>query len=90
MGAVVRGGGGGGVAATDHHGNCGALPIVTIVVIFSTANHYLLDAAVGVAVATFALYGGLPPPAEEGRTRPAKDHKVTNKTTIHDESGDSI
>ncbi|MCW2945427.1 MAG: hypothetical protein JWR24_2144 [Actinoallomurus sp.] len=33
-------------------------PIVTIVVIFSTANHYLLDAAVGVAVATFALYGG--------------------------------
>jgi hypothetical protein len=31
-------------------------PIVTIIVIFSTANHYLLDAAAGVAVATFALF----------------------------------
>jgi hypothetical protein len=33
-------------------------PIITITVIFATANHYLLDAVAGVAVMAFALFTG--------------------------------
>jgi hypothetical protein len=33
-------------------------PLVTVLVIFSTANHYLIDALVGFAVMAFALFAG--------------------------------
>ena len=62
-------------------------PIVTITVIFATANHYLLDAVAGVAVMTFALLTGLILHLRENRPRPAKDHEVTNKTTIVESLG---
>lgn len=65
-------------------------PVVTIVVIFSTANHYLLDAVVGVTVMAFALFAGLILHLRDNRPRPAKDHEVTNKTTIDDSRGGSI
>lgn len=65
-------------------------PIVTILVIFSTANHYLLDAVAGVTVMAFALFVGFILHLWEKRPRPAKDHKVTNKTTIVDSLGGSI
>jgi PAP2 superfamily len=65
-------------------------PIVTIVVIFSTANHYLLDVVAGVTVMAFALSIGRIPHLRDNRPRPAKDHKVTNKTTIGDGHADSI
>lgn len=65
-------------------------PIVTISVIFSTANHYLLDAVAGVTVMTFALFVGLILHLRDNRLRPAEDHKVTNKTTIADSRGGSI
>ena len=65
-------------------------PIVTISVIFSTANHYLLDAVAGVTVMAFALLGGLILHLRGNRAHPAKDHEVTNKTTIVDGLGDSI
>jgi PAP2 superfamily protein len=65
-------------------------PLVTITVIFSTANHYLLDAVAGVAVMAFALFAGLMLHLRENRPRPAKDHEVTNKTTIVDGLGGSI
>ncbi|GAA0357547.1 phosphatase PAP2 family protein [Actinoallomurus spadix] len=65
-------------------------PVVTILVIFSTANHYVLDAAAGVLITASALLiCGLPRP-KATRTGPAKDHKVTNKTRITDGSPDSI
>lgn len=65
-------------------------PIVTLSVIFSTANHYLLDAVAGVTVMAFALFIGLILHLRDNRQRPAKDHEVTNKTTIGDSSGGSI
>jgi PAP2 superfamily len=65
-------------------------PIVTITVIFATANHYLLDAVAGVAVMTFALFIGLILHLRENRPRPAKDYEVTNKTTIVDNPGGPI
>lgn len=57
-------------------------PIVTIIVIFSTANHYVLDAVAGVLVMTFSLFIGLILHLRENRAWPAEDHEVTNKTTI--------
>jgi hypothetical protein len=65
-------------------------PIVTITVILSTANHYLLDAVAGGAVMAFALFVGLILHLRGNRVRTAKDHEVTNKTTIVDGVGDSI
>jgi hypothetical protein len=65
-------------------------PIITIAVIFSTANHYLLDAVAGVTVMAFALLGGPMLHLRANRPRSAKDHKVTNKTTIVDGLGGSI
>jgi lysylphosphatidylglycerol synthetase-like protein (DUF2156 family) len=65
-------------------------PIVTILVIFSTANHYLLDAVAGVTVMAFALFVGLILHLRENRPSPAKDHEVTNKTTIVESLGRSI
>ncbi|MDN3353267.1 phosphatase PAP2 family protein [Actinomadura sp. DC4] len=65
-------------------------PIVTITVIFSTANHYLLDAVAGVLVMTFALFVGLIIHLRENRPRTAKDHEVTNKTTIVESMSRSI
>lgn len=65
-------------------------PIVTISVIFSTANHYLLDAVAGVTVMAFALLGGLILHLRGNRVHPTKDHEVTNKTTIVDGLGGSI
>ena len=62
-------------------------PIVTITVIFATANHYLLDAVAGVGVMTFALFVGLILHLRENRARTAKDHEVTNKTTIVESLG---
>ena len=62
-------------------------PIVTITVIFATANHYLLDAVAGVLVMTFALFGGLILHLRGNRPRTAKDHEVTNKTTIVESLG---
>lgn len=55
--------------------------IVTIMVIFSTANHYVLDAIAGIAITGVALGIGtaVPKPGDDSRT---KDHKVTNKTTV--------
>jgi hypothetical protein len=65
-------------------------PIVTITVIFSTANHYLLDAVAGVLVMALALSVGLTLHLRENRPRTAKDHEVTNKTTIVDSLGRSF
>jgi hypothetical protein len=65
-------------------------PIVTITVIFATANHYLLDAVAGVLVMAFALFVGLILHLRENRPRTAKDHEVTNKTTIVESLGRSI
>jgi PAP2 superfamily len=65
-------------------------PIVTITVIFSTANHYLLDAVAGGLVMAFALFVGLILHLRENRARPAKHHEVTNKTTIVESLGASI
>jgi PAP2 superfamily len=65
-------------------------PIVTILVIFSTANHYVLDAVAGITVMAFALFVGLILHLRKNRQRTAKDHKVTNKTTIVDSLGGSI
>lgn len=65
-------------------------PIVTILVIFSTANHYLLDAVAGVTVMAFALFVGLILHLRENRPRTTKDHEVTNKTTIVESLGHSI
>ena len=62
-------------------------PIVTITVIFSTANHYLLDAVAGILVMAFALFVGLILHLRENRPRTAKDHEVTNKTTIGESLG---
>jgi PAP2 superfamily len=62
-------------------------PIVTITVIFATANHYLLDAVAGVLVMTFALFAGLILHLRGNRPRTAKDHEVTNKTTIVESLG---
>jgi hypothetical protein len=59
-------------------------PIVTITVIFSTANHYLLDAVAGVAVMAFALFVGLILHLREKRLQAARDYEVTNKTTFVD------
>ncbi|GAA4615495.1 phosphatase PAP2 family protein [Actinoallomurus liliacearum] len=65
-------------------------PIVTILVIFSTANHYVLDAAAGVLITAGALVtSGLMHRKTTG-TGPVKDHKVTNKTRNTDGSPDSI
>src|SRR3569833_138400 len=65
-------------------------PIVTITVIFATANHYLLAAVAGVLVMAFALFVGLILHLRENRPRTAKDHEVTNKTTIVESLGRSI
>jgi hypothetical protein len=65
-------------------------PLVTITVIFATANHYLLDAVAGIAVVTFALFGGLMLHLRENGPRTAKDHEVTKKTTILDSPGSPI
>jgi hypothetical protein len=65
-------------------------PIVTITVIFATANHYVLDAVAGVAVMSFALLAGLILHLRKNPARTAKDHKVTNKTTIVESLGRSI
>ncbi len=65
-------------------------PIVTLMVIFSTANHYLLDAVAGVTVTVFSLFAGLLLHRKESGGRPPEDHKVTNKTTILSGSGHSI
>jgi PAP2 superfamily len=65
-------------------------PIVTITVIFATANHYVLDAVAGVTVMAFALFVGLILHLRENRPRVAKDHEVTNKTTIVDSLGGLI
>jgi hypothetical protein len=65
-------------------------PIVTITVIFSTANHYVLDAVAGMTVMAFALFVGLILHLRDNRPRPAKDHEVTNKTTVVDSRGGSI
>lgn len=65
-------------------------PVVTILVIFSTANHYLLDAVIGVAVVALSLGAGLLIDRKVTVRRRLKDHKVTNKTTILDGPGHSI
>jgi hypothetical protein len=65
-------------------------PIVTITVIFATANHYLLDAVAGVLVMAFALMTGFLLHRREREQPSAKDHKVTNKTTILDSPAQSI
>ncbi|MCO6005637.1 phosphatase PAP2 family protein [Actinoallomurus purpureus] len=65
-------------------------PIVTILVIFSTANHYLLDAAVGILITAGALLIGLLTHQKVAATEPTRDHKVTNKTRNTDGSPDSI
>lgn len=65
-------------------------PIVTITVIFATANHYLLDAVAGVIVMAFALFVGIILHLRENRPCPSKDHKVTNKTTVADGPGVSV
>ncbi|WP_329257687.1 phosphatase PAP2 family protein [Actinoallomurus sp. NBC_01490] len=65
-------------------------PVITLTVIFSTANHYLLDAVAGITVMAFALFAGLILHLREKRSRPAKDHEVTNKTTIADSPGGQI
>jgi lysylphosphatidylglycerol synthetase-like protein (DUF2156 family) len=63
-------------------------------VIFSTANHYLLDAVAGVTVMVFALFVALilhlSRNPRSNRPRPAEDHEVTNKTTIGDSRGGSF
>ncbi len=59
-------------------------PIVTIMVIFSTANHYLLDAMAGVAIMMFALLVGFLLHRGGTTTRPAEDHEVTNTPTVLD------
>jgi lysylphosphatidylglycerol synthetase-like protein (DUF2156 family) len=65
-------------------------PIVTILVIFSTANHYVLDALAGAAIVTIALLVGFLL-HQRGKVRhPAEDHEVTNKTTILDGPDQSI
>src|SRR3569833_3924351 len=65
-------------------------PIVAITVIFATANHNLLDAVAGVLVMAIALIVGLILHLRENRPRTAKDHEVTNKTTIVESLGRSI
>jgi hypothetical protein len=65
-------------------------PIVTIAVILATANHYLLDAAAGVAITAFALFVGLRLPSRKVERSSAEHHKVTNKTTILNGPGQSI
>ncbi len=65
-------------------------PVVTLMVIFSTANHYLLDAVAGVTVTTFALLAGSLLHRKERAERQTEGHKVTNKTTILAGSGHSI
>lgn len=56
-------------------------PIVTIMVIFSTANHYMLDAVAGMAIMAVAL--AVPHPHRPQRAdHRAEGHKVTNKTTV--------
>ncbi len=65
-------------------------PIVTILVIFSTANHYVLDAVAGIAIMTTALVAGGHLHRPRSRDHRAKDHKVTNKTTIGGRSPHSI
>lgn len=65
-------------------------PLVTLTVIFTTANHYLIDAVAGMIVVVFALFVGLILHLRDNRPRPAKDHEVTNKTTIVDGPGGSI
>ncbi|HEV7962120.1 MAG TPA: phosphatase PAP2 family protein, partial [Actinoplanes sp.] len=65
-------------------------PFVTIVVIFATANHYLLDAVAGAVVTIFGLLIGLLLQRITNGSRPAKGHKVTNKTTILDSPPHSI
>jgi hypothetical protein len=65
-------------------------PIVTILVIFSTANHYLLDAAAGVVITAGALATCMFPHLKMTASGRPKDHKVTNKTMNTDGSPDSI
>jgi hypothetical protein len=66
-------------------------PIVTIMVIFSTANHYVLDAAAGVLItAGSLLLVGLVQQRKMTGIEPVKDHKVTNKTTVSDGSPEPI
>jgi hypothetical protein len=65
-------------------------PIVTITVIFATANHYLLDAVAGIVVVVFALFVGLILHLRENGRRTAEDHEVTNKTTILDSTANAI
>jgi lysylphosphatidylglycerol synthetase-like protein (DUF2156 family) len=65
-------------------------PFVTIVVIFATANHYLLDAVAGAVVTLFGLLMSFLLQRIANGSRPAKDHKVTNKTTILDSPAHSI
>jgi hypothetical protein len=50
----------------------------------------VLDAAAGITVMAFALFAGLILHLREKQTRPAKDHEVTNKTTIADSPGGRI
>ncbi|MCO5996450.1 phosphatase PAP2 family protein [Actinoallomurus rhizosphaericola] len=65
-------------------------PVVTILVIFSTANHYVVDAVAGVVITASALLIGRLSLAKMTRIGPMKDHKVTNKTSNTDGSPDSI
>jgi hypothetical protein len=65
-------------------------PIVTILVIFSTANHYLLDAAVGIMITGGTLVTCLFAHRKVTAAGRPKDHKVTNKTRNTDGSPVSI
>lgn len=57
-------------------------PIVTIMVIFSTANHYVVDVVAGLMITVVALITGFALHRPGNGDQRAKDHKVTNKTTV--------
>ena len=90
LGAVVRRGGRDSFAPSIGTGGRALYPIVTILVIFSTANHYLLDAMAGAVIMVFALLVGFLLHRGGTAARPAEDHEVTNNPMILDGPDHSI
>lgn len=65
-------------------------PIVTIMVIFSTANHYVVDAIAGLAITIGALIIGFSLHRPGERRSASEGSQVTNKTTVGSCSPHSI
>lgn len=65
-------------------------PVVTVLVIFATANHFVLDAVAGVGITTFALVGTAFAHRRSASKRPPKDHEVTNKTRVGNNTASTV